>query len=78
MWKYQLFNGDNDRVYDLTDQDGAWDDDNIAAEHPIARRMMRDTMAFQVGFDTEWKKSTDGWVNNHSAAAAKRLDSEGW
>lgn len=77
-WKYQLFNGDNDRVYDLSNPGGAWDGNNIAAQRPVVRRTMRDAMAFQVGFDTEWKKATDGFVNNHSEAAAKRLDDEGW
>jgi arylsulfatase A-like enzyme len=77
-WKYQLFNGDNDRVYDLNDRDGVWDDENLAAERPITRRAMRDAMAFQVGFDMSWKKSVDGHVNNHTEAAAKRLDEQGW
>lgn len=77
-WKYQLFNGDNDRVYDLTDRDGTWDDENVAAERPIVRRAMRDAMAFQVGFDETWEKSRHGFVNNHSENVAKMLDDEGW
>ncbi|MEZ4458499.1 MAG: sulfatase [bacterium] len=77
-WKYQLFNGDKDPVYHLTDGKGGWDRDDIGDKNPLVRRMMRDTMAFQVGLDTKLDKRKHGVANNHSAALAKWLDSKGW
>lgn len=77
-WKYQLFNGDKDPLYHLTDGKGGWDRDDIGDKTPLARRMMRDIMAFQVGLDTKLNKQRHGVVNNQSAELAAWLDSKGW
>lgn len=77
-WKYQLFNGDKDPVYELKDGKGGWDARDVSDEKPIARRMMRDTMAFQVGLDTHLNKREHGTPNNHSEALAKWLETKGW
>ncbi len=77
-WKYQLFNGDNDPLFYLPDgKDGA-DKNDISESKPLVRRMMRDSMAFQVGLDKVIDKSKHGTANNHSAELAKMLDSKGW
>lgn len=77
-WKYQLFNGDRDPVYELTGPEGGWDKNDVSDASPIVRRMMRDAMAFQVGLDTQLKKQTHGFANNHSPALAELLDSKAW
>lgn len=77
-WKYQLFNGDKDPVFHLTDGAGGWDKKDLADQQPLVRRMMRDAMAFQVGLDTKLNKITHGVANNHSAELATWLDSKGW
>jgi len=51
---------------------------DVRSSAPIARRMMRDLMAFHVRYDQSWSKRTDGLPNNHSEALAKRLDAQGW
>ncbi len=75
-YKYQLFHGDKDPLYELkTPEDGKpWDATDVGDAQPIARRMMRDLMAFQVGLDDKLRKSKHGFPNNHSAEWAKTLD----
>jgi arylsulfatase A-like enzyme len=80
--KYQLFQGDNDPVYELKyGETGAKmtaiDGEDVSGKRPVARRMMRDLMAFHLARDTAWRKSTDGHANNHSAALASAWDG-GW
>lgn len=82
--KYHLYQGDNDPLFTLTYHPTAYTDylkpsaidgTDTAATSPVTRRMMRDTMAFQVGFDDMgWRRHQDGSPNNHSATRAKQLD----
>lgn len=82
--KYHLYQGDNDPVFSLTYHPTAYSDylkpsaidgTDTAASSPVTRRMMRDTMAFQVGFDDlGWQRHQDGAPNNHSSARAEKLD----
>lgn len=77
-WKYQLFNGDRDPVYQLKGPQGGWDSNDVSNASPIIRRMMRDAMAFQVGLDTQLNKQSHGFANHHSPELATLLDSKGW
>ncbi len=80
--KYQLFQGDKDPVYELKyGKTGAamaaLDGKDVSGTRPVARRMMRDLMAFHLSRDTDWRKPTDGHANNHSATLATAWDA-GW
>lgn len=86
-WKYLLFQGDKDPVHQLKYTDlskvnaakpASIEGPDVRSSAPIARRMMRDLMAFHVRYDQSWSKRTDGLPNNHSEALAKRLDAQGW
>lgn len=86
-WKYLLFQGDKDPVHKLSYTDIAKanpskpdsvEGPDLREKAAIARRMMRDMMAFHVRYDQAWNKRADGWPNNHSATLAKRLDEQGW
>lgn len=76
--KYQLFNGDNDRLYHLSGPSGGWDRDDRADREPVGRRMMRDLMAFQLALDTRLDKSKHGGPTNHADDLAAELDSKPW
>jgi hypothetical protein len=84
--KYQLFQGDNDPLYEVSyhptkysdyNQAKKIDDPDVSTTKPVARRQMRDLMAFHLRADTESTKREDGQPNNHSAARAVELD-KGW
>lgn len=77
-WKYQLFNGDRDPLFQLRGPENGWDSKDVSDASPIIRRMMRDAMAFQVGLDTQLKKQKHGFANHHSAELAELLDSKAW
>lgn len=86
-WKYLLFQGDKDPVYQLKYTDlskvnaanpASIEGQDVRESSWIARRMMRDLMAFHVRYDQRWSKRIDGLPNNHSEARAKRLDEQGW
>ncbi len=82
--KYHLYQGDKDPLFEVsyhpTKYDNALkplpiDGEDVSGKRPIARRMMRDVMAFQVGFDNlGWARHRDGAPNNHSDERAKKLD----
>ncbi len=82
--KYQLFQGDKDPLHMIQYHPTKYDNylkatpidgEDVANTNPVARRMMRDTMAFQVGFDDQgWRRHVDGAPNNHSDTRAKALD----
>ena len=79
--KYQLFQGDKDPVYTLAYQaprqgrpQAGLDAQDLRATHPIARRTMRDLMAYQLRFGFGWHKAKHGAINNHTASVAAALD----
>jgi choline-sulfatase len=77
--KYQLFHGDRDPVYVLDGYDPAGNDRrDVGPQKPVARRALRDLMAFHLAMDTTWKKSRDGRPNNHTERLAAELDERGW
>ena len=84
--KYQLFQGDNDPLYEVSyhptkyenyNQAKKIDDPDVSTAKPVARRQMRDLMAFHLRTDTEATKREDGQPNNHSAERAVEFD-KGW
>lgn len=81
--KYQLFQGDNDPLYEVKYHPTKYDDyrqakkiddEDVSTAKPVSRRQMRDLMAFHLSSDTSATKRADGQPNNHSSARAKALD----
>ena len=83
-YKYHLYQGDNDPMFRLTYRPTRYEDytkleasdaQDVSRANPVARRAMRDAIAFQVAFDDRgWRRSVDGAPNNHTEESAKRLD----
>lgn len=82
--KYHLYQGDKDPLFEVSYHPTTYanslkpeaiDGEDVSGKRPVARRMMRDVMAFQVGFDDlGWARHIDGAPNNHSSTRAKTLD----
>ncbi len=61
-WKYILFAGDRDYVYDLAGR--VTEGENVKAQHPFVHRHMRDIMSLYLAHGKSWKKTACGQLNN--------------
>ena len=69
-WKYVLLSN-RERLYDLTEDPD--ERTNVADSHPLALRLLRETMAVHFALNTEWKKREHGHPNSPTAAGAKLI-----
>ncbi|MCA9564069.1 MAG: sulfatase, partial [Myxococcales bacterium] len=75
-WKYIYRGGDSSELYDL--DESHIEQNDRAAEHPIAHRFMRDVISFHLALADQWKKGSWGFPNNQTEEAATFLDQRGW
>jgi arylsulfatase A-like enzyme len=66
-WKYVLLSN-KERLYDLDEDPNERTD--VAADNPLALRLMRETMAVHFALNTKWKKREHGHPNSPTAAGA--------